>query len=541
MRRQRRELVKENELLRADLARYKKQLDDRAPHRPERIAPDVMQLAFEQVLKTLGAETSAANESGSQEPPEAPLAAPTPPSEPRGPRRHKHGRRALNLSGLPVQTVIEKPAEVREAGGVGFELIGTESSDRIAFRPGAYLRLQVIREKYKRVGPQTCGDEATAPPDTAVLIAPVPASLWPGVMADPSVVAQHIEAKYDDLLPLNRQQTISARAGFALPRSTMCGWLGQVAPMMVRVVDAMMVDAKAHSHCIATDATGVRVRIKGERECAHWHVFVFLGDHEHVVFRYSPVHNGPTIRKMLAGYEGYLLLDAAPIYDALFGPEVIEVGCWQHLRRYIWKSLPSEPVRATEWLAIVNRLFEVDRETKALSSLERTTERCRQSIPILELMEQWLVREKPKIEARTPLRAAVTYYENQKAALHRFLGDGALRLDNNESENALRKLVLGLENWQWFANEAGLSWYCTFRSLIASCRLHGLNAQIYLEQLIRLIRHWPTREMLALSPKYWRRTVSTLTPEQRAIISPSWGNAPSPDAAFLRPPLAVAG
>lgn len=562
--RQRRELVKENELVRADLGRYQKMLDERAPHRPERIAPETMQLAFEEVLKTLGSELLAANETSPQDPAQGtqgpndsslpPTPSPTPPpsppqpsNKPSGPGRHKHGRRPLILSGLPVQTVVQTPQEVRDAGGVGFEFIGQESSDRIAYRPGVYLRLRVVREKYKRIEPQTAdtpedtADESVPPPDSEILIAPVPASLWPGVMADPSVIAHHIVAKYDDLLPLNRQETISTRAGFTVPRSTMCGWLALIDPMLVRVVDAMMADTRIHSHCIATDATGVRVRIEGERVCAHWHVFVFMGDHNHVVFRYNPVHTGATIRSMVKGYEGYLLLDASSIYDALFGATVIEVGCWQHLRRYIWKSLSSEPKRATEWLAIISRLFEVDRETKALAPQERTMERCRRALPILELMEKWLEREKPTIEERTPLRSAVTYYENQKLALHRFLADGTLRLDNNESENSLRKLVLGLSNWQWFANEAGVRWYCTFRSLIASCRLHGLNAQIYLEQLIRLIPHWPTTKVLALSPKYWRETMGTLTPEQRDIITPSWGNAATVDAAFNRPPLAATG
>ena len=88
-----------------------------------------------------------------------------------------------------------------------------------------------------------------------------------------------------------------------------------------------------------------------------------------------------------------------------------------------------------------------------------------------------------------------------------------------------------------FQNETGVKWFCAFRSLIASCHLHALNPQIYLEQVMRLLPHWPRARTLDLSPRYWRQTVATLTESQREIITPSWGSAATPDAAVLQRPL----
>lgn len=104
------------------------------------------------------------------------------------------------------------------------------------------------------------------------------------------------------------------------------------------------------------------------------------------------------------------------------------------------------------------------------------------------------------------------------------------------SEAQLRNVVLGRHNWKWFANETGLAWYATFRSLIASCALHGLNAQTYMEQLLRLAPHWPVTRQLELSPKYWSRTIATLDDAARAIVAPPWGQPleptrPSPSTA----------
>ena len=157
---------------------------------------------------------------------------------------------------------------------------------------------------------------------------------------------------------------------------------------------------------------------------------------------------------------------------------------------------------------------------------ERTEVRAARASPVLEMLDGWMKRHRDQVDPRGPLDAAMGYYENQRDALRRFLDDGRLRLDNNISEAALRNVVLGRHNWKWFANETGLKWYATFRSLIASCALHDLNPQRYLEPMLRLAPHWPVGRQLELSPKYWRSTVAGLGAEQRAIISPPWGVAP---------------
>ena len=43
------------------------------------------------------------------------------------------------------------------------------------------------------------------------------------------------------------------------------------------------------------------------------------------------------------GYRGYLQADAAPAFDDVFlrYPEIIEVGCWAHARRYFKEAPPT--------------------------------------------------------------------------------------------------------------------------------------------------------------------------------------------------------
>ena len=535
------ELSKLCELQQADLDRYQKVYEASRPNHPERAPSDQLQEAFARVMKSLG-EQDAANDAGHEDGGAAAQNQETgtgsrPSRKPR--RRDPHGRRKLGLSGLSVFEQVVVPDEVKATGGVGFELIGEEVSDRLARRPAEWIILRIKRQKYVQVGgSESQGTAASDASESPVVTASLPSGVWPGVMGDPSAIAHVIVSKYDDLLPLNRQESISARDGFRLPKATQCSWLRGANGFCSPVVDAMFGDAKRHAFMIATDATGASVlppRWQGEepsptpseepRRCEHWHVFVFLADRDHVVFRYDREHSGAVFTNFLAGYQGNIQADAASVFDVLYRDHgMVEHGCWFHCRRPFYRALESDRPRALEALALIGKLFEIDRELRrANHDIETFTElRRKETKPILDLFDKWVDTNREQVDPRSPLDSAIGYYDNQRDALHRFLDDGRVRLDNNLSEQALRKLKVGEANWVFFANETGIAWYTTFRSLIASCVLHRLNPQLYLEQLLRLVPHWPKSRVIELAPKYWLNTVAKLEPSWRAILARPW-------------------
>jgi hypothetical protein len=291
---------------------------------------------------------------------------------------------------------------------------------------------------------------------------------------------------------------------------------------------------------MATDATSTRVlpprRKPGDppptevwpperRRCENWHVYVFLADLDHVVFRYHREHNGRVFQDLLRGYNGNLLADAASVFDVLYRDHgMTEHGCWFHCRRPFYRAIETEPEQALEALSLIGKLFEVDRKLRddELDLATFTELRAERARPILKLFDDWIALNEERVEPRGRLESGIGYYKNQRTALHRFLDDGRIRLDNNRSEQALRNVALGQANWQFFANETGLAWYTTFRSLIASCALHRLNPEIYIEQLLRIVPHWPKNRVLELAPKYWLQTVAGLEPRWRAMLERPW-------------------
>ena len=67
----------------------------------------------------------------------------------------------------------------------------------------------------------------------------------------------------------------------------------------------------------------------------------------------------------------YLQVDAAPAYDDVFAqhPEIIEVGCWAHARRYFKEAMPTATVTCAQVLAIIGQLYGIERAPATSSSM----------------------------------------------------------------------------------------------------------------------------------------------------------------------------
>src|SRR5688572_6963825 len=137
------EMVKLAELQAADLERYRKVIQAQAqPNRPERVPDSQLQLALERILSAItDAPTKSALEANAKESTER---------ESKKRSAAPHGRRNLELTGLPVEEHRIVPDEVLACGGDGWERVDEETSDRLAFRRALYFRLRIVREKWVR-------------------------------------------------------------------------------------------------------------------------------------------------------------------------------------------------------------------------------------------------------------------------------------------------------------------------------------------------------------------------------------------------------
>ena len=66
-------------------------------------------------------------------------------------------------------------------------------------------------------------------------------------------------------------------------------------------------------------------------------------------------------------------------------------------------------------------------------------------------------------------------------------------------------------------------------TLIASCRLHGIDPEQYFDEVMRALPDWPKDRYLELAPKHWKATRANLLS----------ADLESPLCAFTVPPAAL--
>lgn len=390
--------------------------------------------------------------------------------------------------------------------------------------------------------------EVSAP---VIVTTPVPPQILTRSIATASLLAHIVSDKFCDGLPLHRQEDRFARLGVRIDRGSMSRWLEDLGMIMgSSLVKAMRDDAFATAFCISTDATGVLVQPvptgdKQRRACHRGHYFVQIADDDHIFFEYTPKETSAAVGEMFRGYSGYIQADAKSVYDFLFRPpeqrvplddQAVdlavrhELGCWSHVRTKFWEAAITKDVVAREGLARIGRIFELDRSWRRRPHAEIKALRDEHLRPHVDAFFAWVAVEYDKVKSqRGFLRTALGYAHRQRGPLTRFFDDGRLRLDNNASERALRKIAVGRKAWLFVGSDDHAQAAGNLMTLIASARLHGLDPEVYLRDVFRVFPFWPRDRYLELAPKYWLATRARLDPaELKAELGPLTVPARSP-------------
>jgi hypothetical protein len=88
-------------------------------------------------------------------------------------------------------------------------------------------------------------------------------------------------------------------------------------------------------------------------------------------------------------------------------------------------------------------------------------------------MNTWLETTLAKLSRKSDTAAAIRYALSRWRALTRYVDDGALEIDNNAAERALRVVALGRKNYLFAGSDAGGERAAAIYSLLGSalCRV----------------------------------------------------------------------
>ncbi len=542
------ELRRENELLRAERVELIEQLKQKdrelesAHHQlqallrryygrsSEKMDPN-QQLLFENLIDKAIPEMPAADA-------DAPAVSPC--------QGKGHGRRRLP-SNLPREKVIHDLLEEDKpcpCCGKLRHIIGKQTHEQLDYIPAKVTVIEHVRLTY---GCPQC-EKDVSPDGPQIVTASKPLQPIEKGLAASGLLSYIIVSKYGDHLPMHRLERILQRHGIEIARSTMCDWAAQCAGVLSPLYD-LMVDEVRSSKVMHTDDTPVKVQDRSRTQTRTGRFWVYLGDFDHpyTVFAYTPSRSRDGPMAFLCDWgkneRVYLQADAFGGYDGIYageaGGRVMEVACWAHARRKFYDAKSSDPATSAKALAHIRLLYDVEtqakKETKQAARLAPTNEASDHDVSISKVSARrehaWLVehrlslREKlavPRLAQfrvwlesqqaerggsvlpKSPMGQAIQYALNQWDALCVYTTDGRLNIDNNPSENALRRVAVGRKNWLFAGSDNGGRTAATLFSMIATCERHRVEPLSYLRDVLTRIEATPINELPGLLPDRWQ-------------------------------------
>lgn len=305
---------------------------------------------------------------------------------------------------------------------------------------------------------------------------------------------------YADHLPFHRMAGIFGREGLHIDRATLSRVAARVSEALRPVVDAMQEELLGSDCVLGIDGTGVKILAR--RRCLRRTAYVLHGL-GHVVFRALKAGTADDVLEGFVDFRGVVVSDAAKVHT---GKKSEALGllvslCNAHGRRHFFDARETDPARVNHALAFYQEVAHAERRWRELDATARQRERERELGPRFEAFRAWLLEERPKLLARSPLAQAFDYALGHWEGLTRFLRDGRLPWTNNESERLLRHIVVGRKAWTFRGSFEGLERGCVLWSLMMSCRMHGIDPRKYLLDTLEAFDSTPRRRLLELTPR----------------------------------------
>ena len=392
--------------------------------------------------------------------------------------QRKKGRNKLPKDLKRVEIVYDlNDADKHCPCGCTMVCIGDERSEQLDIIPAKAQVLVHIRKKYACQGCQKNIKQAELPKQ------PIPKSL-----ASANTLAHVLVAKFQDALPLYRQESIFRRTGIDLPRSTLSNWVIRSAQLLKPLVNLLQSNLLDYDVAYA-DETRVQVLHEPGREAKQRsYMWLFAGgrpDQFGLVYRYAPSRAQVVPNTFLGDFKGYLHCDGYQSYDSLAKQrDVTLVGCWYHVRRKFFEAskVSSRAGLAKQAIQLIKKLSDIERDIKKIKANADKIRDIRQlrAKPILNKFKTWLDEKSLVIAPSSLIGIAINYTLRQWPKLLIYLEDGRLELSNNLAERAIKPFVMGRKNWLFAHSVRGADSAAIIYSLIETCKAHDMEPFNYL-------------------------------------------------------------
>lgn len=460
--------------------------------RSEKLDPDQLGLAFEDVEQAIGAGEAADDKQNEAA------------------ARARADKRRSNRGALPahlprVHVTIEPEDKNCPCCRSPMHEIGEDASERLDVIPAQFRAIVTHRPKYAC---RTC--------EQAVVQAPAPERLIKGGLPTEAMVASVLVAKYAWHLPLYRQAQMLAAQGVDIKRSVLAFWIGyaaaEIKPLYLRLRELILASGK-----IAVDETKAPVLDPGRGRVKQGYFWAVARDDRPwggtdppaIAFTYAPGRGAVHALKLLDCYRGVVQCDGYAAYKKLAaeapGDAITLAFCWAHLRRRFFDlaKAGNAPI-ASEALERIAALYAIEKTIRGASPDERRRVRQDKSKPLVAALGTFFERQLARVSAKASIAEEIRYGLNHWDGLTRFLDDGRIELDTNIVERGIRPIVLNRKNSLFAGHDVGAENWACIASLIETCKLNHVEPQAYFaDVLAKLVNLRPASRIDELMPWAW--------------------------------------
>ena len=279
---------------------------------------------------------------------------------------------------LPRREIRHEPESITCQCGCRMQRIGEDVAEKLDYVPGVFTVERHIRGKW-----------ACAKCET-ITQAPVAAHVIDKGIPTAGLLAQVLVAKYQDHLPLYRQETIFARAGLGLPRSTLAQWVGTCGVRLQPLVDALKTEILTR-RVLHADETPVQMLKPGKGATHRAYLWAYapgaFEEMKAVVYDFCESRVGEHARSLLGDWRGSLVCDDFGGYKAGFAQGITEAGCLAHARRKFFDLHATNKSQLAGFsLEQLCKVYDIQREVKELNAEQRQSIRQQHTKPVLDAL-----------------------------------------------------------------------------------------------------------------------------------------------------------
>lgn len=386
--------------------------------------------------------------------------------------------------------------------GAEMAVIGEEKTEQLEFIPA---RLKVIEHVRLKRACASCKQGVFTPK--------LPQNVQPLERAQPGpgLLAYIMVAKFQDHLPLRRQEQIFARHGVDLPRQRMCDWIGGSVALLTPLYRAVLQRILARTYFQA-DETTLKVQDGTPNKLHTGYLWAMRAPPEEdketllpeaVAYHYAEGRAAEVPRELFKDSHATIQTDAYAGYNPVFVPNhCVRLACMAHIRRKFIEAQGAAKTACNEVLKLIASLYKVESPLKTVTPDERRRVRLKKAFPVLVLLYRLLRRLRKQTLPQADFSKALEYAWGQKSAMLRYLRDGRFEIDNNAMERQMRPIAVGRKNYLFAGSHDGARNAAILYTLINTCRLNKVNPFEYLKDV--LVRIHEPGSLQDLLPYNWK-------------------------------------